>query len=47
MRLILPLLCLTALLATSACETMQGMGRDMSAAGDVVTDEAQDAQAGM
>lgn len=47
MRLILPLLCLSALLATSACETMEGFGRDMSTAGDAVTDEAQDAQSEM
>jgi predicted small secreted protein len=43
MRLILPLLLLTTLLATSACETMEGLGRDMSTAGDAVTAEAQDA----
>ena len=40
----LPLLALAALLATSACETVKGAGRDVSAAGHTVTNEAQKAQ---
>lgn len=43
MRFILPLLCLTALLATTACETIEGAGRDVTSAGQVVTNEAQKA----
>ena len=40
-KLILPLI---AVLTLAACNTMEGMGRDVSAAGDAVTDEAQEAQ---
>ena len=47
MRLPFVLLPLLALLALTACETVQGAGRDMQTAGAVVTDEAQDAQSGM
>jgi predicted small secreted protein len=36
-----------ALLALSACNTMQGMGRDVSTAGNAMTDTAQDAENGM
>ena len=43
MRYILPLLCLTALLATTACETIEGAGRDMTNVGETVTSEAQQA----
>ena len=35
---------LLALLATSACETVQGAGRDMQTAGQTVTLESQKAQ---
>jgi len=34
-------------LAAGACTTMRGLGRDMSAAGDVVTDTAQGVQRGL
>jgi predicted small secreted protein len=47
MRLPFVLLPLLALLALTACETVQGAGRDLQTAGAVVTDEAQDAQSGM
>jgi predicted small secreted protein len=47
MRLPFALLPLLALLALTACETVQGAGRDLQTAGAVVTDEAQDAQSGM
>jgi predicted small secreted protein len=40
-------LALLALLALSACNTMQGAGKDVSAAGNALTDEAQDAKQGM
>ena len=40
-------LALIALLALAACNTMQGAGRDVSAAGNALTDEAQDAEQGM
>lgn len=43
MRHILPLLCLTALIASSGCQTIEGAGRDMSSAGHAVTQEAQKA----
>jgi predicted small secreted protein len=43
MRYLLPLICLTALIATSGCETMEGAGRDMSTVGQTVTSEAQKA----
>ncbi len=35
---------LFALLGLVACETVEGAGRDISTAGDVIADEAQDAQ---
>jgi predicted small secreted protein len=37
---------LLALLATAACETVEGAGRDLQTAGEVITDEAQETQAG-
>jgi predicted small secreted protein len=37
---------LFSLLALSACETVQGAGRDLENAGEAISDEAQDAQAG-
>jgi predicted small secreted protein len=46
MRIPFVLLPLLALLAVSACETVEGAGRDLQTAGAVVTDEAQDAQTG-
>jgi predicted small secreted protein len=36
-----------ALVALSACNTIQGAGQDVSAAGDAMSDEAVDAQQGM
>jgi predicted small secreted protein len=39
----LPLL---ALMAFAGCETIEGAGRDLNTAGDVITQEAQEAQAG-
>jgi predicted small secreted protein len=33
-----------ALLALAACNTLQGAGRDVSAAGDALTNEAQETQ---
>jgi entericidin B len=39
-------LALFALLGLVACETVEGAGRDIETAGEVITDEAQDAQAG-
>lgn len=42
----LTLLPLLALLATAACETVEGAGRDLQSAGEVITDEAQETQAG-
>ena len=47
MRLPFVLLPLLALFALTACETVQGAGRDLQTAGSVVTDEAQDARSGM
>jgi entericidin B len=39
-------LALLALVALAACETVEGAGRDIQTAGEVITDEAQDVQAG-
>lgn len=36
-----------AMMALSACETVQGAGRDISTAGAVVQEESAEAQAGM
>jgi predicted small secreted protein len=47
MRLPFALLPLLALLAVTACETVEGAGRDLQTAGATVTGEAQDAQSGM
>lgn len=41
------LLVLLALLAVSACETIEGAGRDLQMAGEAITGEAQETQAGM
>ena len=43
MRKLWTLLCLTALIGTSACETIEGAGRDLTMAGQTVTTEAQQA----
>ncbi len=39
---VLPLL---ALLATTACETVEGAGRDLENAGEAITEESQEVQA--
>lgn len=44
MRYLLSLLGLTALLATAACETVEGAGQDITTAGQAVTAEAQKAK---
>ena len=44
MRKIVILLAAAATLATAACNTVAGAGRDVSAAGHAVTDTAQDAK---
>ncbi|MDP3195116.1 entericidin A/B family lipoprotein [Tabrizicola sp.] len=38
---------LLALLGLVACETVQGAGRDLEAAGEVIQDEAQETQSEM
>ncbi|HEX6860378.1 MAG TPA: entericidin A/B family lipoprotein [Caulobacteraceae bacterium] len=43
MRKLILLAVIAAGLSTAACNTVAGMGRDVSTAGDVVTDTAQDA----
>ncbi|SDE67179.1 Predicted small secreted protein [Paracoccus isoporae] len=43
-RLIVPAL---ALLALTACETIQGAGRDMQSAGEAITTESQEVQSGL
>ncbi len=40
----LRLLPLLGLMAVAACETIEGAGRDLNTAGDVITEEAQQAQ---
>jgi predicted small secreted protein len=45
MRLSTVMLPLLALFALTACETVEGAGRDIQTAGAVVTDEARDVQA--
>jgi predicted small secreted protein len=40
-------LTLIALLALAACNTMQGMGEDVSTAGDAISDNATEAEQGM
>ena len=39
------LLPLLALMILSACETVQGAGRDLETAGEAITEESQDVQA--
>ena len=41
------LLALFALLAVTACETIEGAGQDIETAGEAITEESQEAQAGM
>ena len=43
MRILMSLLCLTSLLAISACETVEGARRDLTSVGQTVTSEAQQA----
>lgn len=38
---------LLALLGLAACETIEGAGQDMENAGEAISEEAQEAQAGM
>ncbi|WP_431300628.1 entericidin A/B family lipoprotein [Tabrizicola sp. BL-A-41-H6] len=40
------LLPLLAILAIAACETVEGAGRDLEDAGEAITSESQEAQAG-
>jgi predicted small secreted protein len=40
-------LALLALLGLVACETIQGAGRDLETAGEVIQDEAQEVQSDM
>ncbi len=42
----LRLLPLLALMTIAACETIEGAGRDLNTAGDVITQESQQAQSG-
>jgi predicted small secreted protein len=44
MRKLIVLMIVTAGLATAACNTVSGAGRDVSSAGHAVTDTAQDAK---
>lgn len=44
MRKIIVLLAATAALATAACNTVAGAGRDVSSAGHAVTSTAEDAK---
>ena len=45
MKILLP--ALLALMTLSACETMEGLGRDVEQTGETLTQESQDAQAAM
>jgi len=44
MRTLMILMAATASLVVAACNTVEGAGRDVQAAGAVVTDAAQDAK---
>ena len=44
MRKVLVLFAALAAVATAACNTVEGAGRDVSSAGDAVADTAQDAK---
>lgn len=39
-------LTLLAVMAVSACETIEGAGRDIGTAGDAIAEESRDVQAG-
>jgi predicted small secreted protein len=41
------LIVLLALLGVAACETIEGAGQDIENTGEAITEEAQEAQAGM
>lgn len=41
------LLVLLALLGVTACETIEGAGQDLETAGEAISQEANEAQAGM
>ena len=43
----LRILAALALLALAACNTVEGAGRDISTAGDAMTDEAQESKSAM
>lgn len=43
-RLAPSLILLTLLTVLSACETVEGFGRDLQSTGDAITEEAQEAQ---
>lgn len=45
MKTLLPALLL--MLTLSACETMEGLGRDVETTGEVITQESKEAQKGM
>lgn len=47
LRLITPLIALLAVMTLTACETMKGMGQDVQATGQAVTETADQAQDGM
>lgn len=47
MRKIIKLSPILALMALAACQTVQGAGRDLQTAGEVVTQESYEAQQGM
>jgi entericidin B len=42
----LTLLPLLAIMALSACETVEGAGRDLETVGEAITEESQEAQVG-
>ncbi|KGJ10432.1 entericidin A/B family lipoprotein (plasmid) [Paracoccus versutus] len=47
MRKIIHVSPLLALLVLAACQTVQGAGRDLQSAGQAISRESQEAQAGM
>lgn len=42
-----PITLLLALLTLTACETMEGFGRDVEQAGETITEESVETQAGL
>ena len=44
MRKVLSIVAITGALLVSACNTVEGVGRDVSSAGDTVADTARDAK---